>query len=90
MKYKGNVYESFVLIMQFGINMIVPILMCTALGVYLSDKTGHKFLVVPLFFIGALAGFQNCFRMAKRVYEKDSSKEQTSMGNKENEDVKKD
>ncbi len=79
MKYKKNVYESFVFIMQFGINMIVPILMCTALGVYLSDKTGHKILVVPLFFIGAIAGFRNIFIMAKKVYDK-----------KEKKDVKKD
>ena len=38
MKYKKNVYQSFTMIMQFGMNMIVPILMCTMLGVYIGKK----------------------------------------------------
>lgn len=75
MRYKRNVYESFVLIMQFGLNMIVPILLCTALGVYIGDKTGHPFWVVPLFFIGAVAGFQNIWRMAKRIYTQESRRD---------------
>ena len=75
MKNNKSVYESFVLIMQFGINMIVPILLCTALGVWISDKTGHPIIVVPLFIMGALAGFRNIYIMAKRVYERDNNKE---------------
>ncbi len=35
MKYRKNVYQSFTMVMQFGLNMIVPILMCTMLGVYI-------------------------------------------------------
>lgn len=61
--------------MQFGLNMIVPILLCTALGVYLGDKIGHPFWVVPLFFIGAVAGFQNIWRMAKRIYTQESRRD---------------
>lgn len=70
MGYKKDVWQSMVLIMQFGINMIVPILMCTALGVYLGNRWNVKILVVPLFIIGALAGFRNCFIMARKIYEK--------------------
>ena len=59
MKYRKNVYQSFTMVMQFGLNMIVPILMCTMLGVYIGEKYDILFIVAPLFFIGALAGFRN-------------------------------
>ncbi|MCI5741874.1 MAG: AtpZ/AtpI family protein [Lachnospiraceae bacterium] len=74
MKYKKSVYQSFVLITQFGINMIVPIFLCTALGVFLDKKLELSFLTIVLFFVGALAGFRNCYIMAKKIYESDDKK----------------
>ena len=59
MKYKKNVYQSFTMVMQFGFNMIVPILMCTMLGVYIGRKFDMMFIVVPLFIAGAL-GYKAC------------------------------
>ena len=61
MKYKKNVYQSIAMITQFGINMIVPILMCTLLGVYIGKKFDMMIIVIPLFIIGALAGFRNVY-----------------------------
>ena len=61
MKYKKNVYQSFTMVMQFGFNMIVPILMCTMLGVYIGRKFDMMFIVVPLFIAGALADGQKNF-----------------------------
>ncbi len=72
-KDNRSVYESIVLIMQFGINMIVPILMCTVLGVWVAEKTGWKILVVPLFLIGALAGMRNCYVLVKRMIDREKS-----------------
>lgn len=74
MKYKKSVYQSFVLITQFGINMIVPIFLCTALGVFLDKKLELSFFTIVLFFVGALAGFRNCYIMAKKIYESDDKK----------------
>ena len=74
MKYKKSVHQSFVLITQFGINMIVPIFLCTALGVFLDKKLELSFLTIVLFFVGALAGFRNCYIMAKKIYESDDKK----------------
>lgn len=74
MKDNKGVHESLVLIMQFGINMIVPILMCTWFGVWLSDKTGHKFLVILLFLAGAAAGMQNCYRITKRMIKREQQR----------------
>lgn len=71
MKYKKSVYQSFVLITQFGINMIVPILLCTALGIFIDKKTGMSVFAIVFFIMGALAGFRNCYIMAKKIYESD-------------------
>ena len=70
MKNKNKVYDSLILIMQFGINMIVPIFLCVGLGVFIYRRYGHPWLVILLFFLGAAAGFQNCCRMAQRLWQK--------------------
>ena len=75
MKYKKNVYQSFTMVMQFGFNMIVPILMCTMLGVYIGRKFDMMIIVVPLFIMGALAGFSNIYRMAKKIFEQESDRD---------------
>lgn len=69
MKYKKTVYQSLTLITQFGINMLVPIFLCSFLGWFLDDKFGTSYLFVILFFVGALAGFRNIFILARKIYE---------------------
>ncbi len=69
-----QVWDSLVLIFQFGINMIVPILMCTFLGVWIGKKFDILWIVIPLFFMGAVAGGQNIYRMSKRLFETKSEK----------------
>lgn len=73
-KYNRSVYRSLVLITQFGINMLVPIFICTFLGIWLDKKLGTSYLMILLFFAGALAGFRNIYIQAKRVYD-DKGKE---------------
>lgn len=75
MKYRKNVYQAFTMVLQFGLNMIVPILMCTMLGVYIGKKFDMMFIVVPLFIIGALAGFRNIYVMAKKIFEQESDRD---------------
>ena len=67
--YDKGVYRSFALVMQFGINMLVPICMMSALGIFLDRKLGTSYIMIILFFVGAIAGGQNIYRMAKRIYE---------------------
>lgn len=69
MKKKRNVFQAFTMVIQFGLNMLVPIVMCTLLGVWIGEKSGIKIITVPLFLMGALAGFRNIFIMAKRIYQ---------------------
>lgn len=69
MKYNRNVYQALMMISQFGINMLVPIFICSFAGMFLDWKFGTSFWMVLLFFLGALAGFTNVFRFAKKIYE---------------------
>ena len=71
MKNNRKVFQTLTLILQFGLNMIVPILMCTLFGVWLGKRYDIPIITVPLFFIGALAGFTNIFKMAKKIYGQD-------------------
>ena len=68
MKKKNNtqVVEAFSMVLQFGINMLVPIAMCVALGVWLGEKYQMEWVVIPLFFVGALAGYTSIFKMVKK------------------------
>ena len=68
MKKRNNrgVVEAFSMVLQFGINMLVPIAMCVALGVWLGDKYDIDWIVIPLFFVGALAGFTSIYKMSKK------------------------
>ncbi len=75
MKFQKNVYQSFALVMQFGINMLVPICLCTALGVYIGEKFDIEWIFITLFIIGALAGFRNIYIMAKKVFEQESDRD---------------
>lgn len=72
MKYKKNVYQSLILITQFGINMLVPIFLCSFVGIALDRWLNTSFWMVILFFVGALAGFRNIYIMAKKIYSKNS------------------
>lgn len=70
MKFNRSVYQNFSLIGQFGINMLVPIFLCSFLGAFLDKKLGTNFLVIILFFVGAVAGGYNVYRLSKRQLRK--------------------
>ncbi len=71
MKKNRKVFQSLTLILQFGLNMVVPIFMCTMIGVWLGEKYDIPVIAVPLFAVGALAGFTNIFKMAGKIYGQD-------------------
>lgn len=68
-KYNRSVYQSLAVITQFGINMLVPIFLCSFAGLFIDEKFGTNFWFVLLFFVGALAGFRNVFILARKIYE---------------------
>ena len=74
-KDNRQVIDALILVLQFGINMLVPIFMCCALGIFIGNNTGISLMMIPFFFIGALAGGTNVYRMAKRIYERDNKED---------------
>ena len=62
--------------------MIVPILLCTFAGIFLDRLFSTSFIVIILFFLGALAGFRNIFIFAKNL-----NKNTTHLGSDADESV---
>lgn len=84
MRQRGDdrriVMQSLAMVMQFGLNMIVPICIMTALGVWLDGKLGTSYITIILFVMGAIAGGQNIYRMAKSLYGSEQDKERGISG----------
>ena len=78
MKNNREVFQSFSMIMQFGINMLVPIFACTLFGAWLGEKVNISWLAVPFFALGALAGMRNVFLFARRIYDPKKKEEDKS------------
>ena len=74
MRKNRKVFQALTLILQFGLNMIVPIVMCTLFGTWIGRKYDMLWIVIPLFIMGALAGFTNIFKMAKKIYGQDGGR----------------
>ena len=61
-----EITQSFSMVLQFGLNMIIPIAMCIAAGIWIGEKYDMDWIVIPLFFVGALAGYTSIFKMVKQ------------------------
>ena len=68
-KYGKSVYQSLTTITQFGINMVVPIALCSFAGYYLDRWLGTSYIVIILFFIGAAAGFRNIYIFSRKIFQ---------------------
>ena len=84
-KVDKNVFQSLILISQFGINMLVPIGMMVWLGMWLDDRFQTSWITILCFAIGAVAGFQNIFRMSQKFMK--SERERRREGSGTNEEI---
>ncbi len=75
MKYNRTVFQALAMIGQFGINILVPVGACSFVGGVLDRWLGTSFLVIILFFVGAVAGFWNIYRFSRKIFEKQSDEE---------------
>jgi F0F1-type ATP synthase assembly protein I len=66
--YGREVFQALTTITQFGLYMLVPIVILSAVGVYLDQKFGTSFWMILLFFVGVAAGGRNVFRTARKIY----------------------
>lgn len=67
MKNQKKVFQSLTLILQFGLNMIVPIVLCMMFGIWLGRKYDILWITIPFFVIGALRVSPIFTRMAKKI-----------------------
>lgn len=67
MKMSNNVIQSLTTLTQFTIYMLVPIFMCSFIGIFIDKKAGTSYWMVILFFVGAIAGFRNVYSLAKKI-----------------------
>lgn len=66
--YDRSVFQTLTLISQFGVNMIVPMVACLFIGIFLDNKLETSYWSIILFFVGAIAGFNSVYKMAKKFY----------------------
>ncbi|MFI3202138.1 MAG: AtpZ/AtpI family protein [Eubacteriales bacterium] len=85
MKYEKKVYRSLALISQFGINMLVPIFLCSYIGILIDRKLSTSYWMVIMFFIGAMAGFRNIFIFARKIYQEAGDVRQRDIRNSKKE-----
>ena len=72
-KEMNELGQSYSYILQFAINMIVPIGACTYAGYWLDCKFGTAYIVIIGFFLGALAGGTSIYRITKKMTKKDKT-----------------
>lgn len=66
MKKNKSVFTTLALVSQLGISMIVPIFLCTFIGVKLDEKYGWS-TTIPLMIVGILAGGRSVYALAKQA-----------------------
>lgn len=67
MKDNTIIVRCLSMISQFAIHMLVPICMCSYVGYLLDKKWNTDLMFVLFFFIGALAGGRNVYRLAQKI-----------------------
>lgn len=63
---KNSEYRNIILISQVGICVMVPLFLCTALGIWLDKKFGTWF-TLPLLAVGMAAGARNAYVLVTNV-----------------------
>lgn len=86
---KNSVIQALLMVSQFSLNMLVPIGMMCVLGIWLDKTFETNFWTVLLFFVGAIAGGQNVYRMAKRIFGDNSQIEEQKVSDEDMDKFKK-
>ena len=72
-KESNEVANTLVLIVQIGVTMLVPILMCSIGGAWLDHKFQTRWIGVLVFILGTIAGFQNVYRLVRKYLKETKS-----------------
>ena len=61
-----KIVKCFTLVMQTGVAVLTPILLLTAIGVFVDERYGTP-LTLPLLILGVLAGARNGYVLIKKA-----------------------
>ncbi len=64
MRHKKSVMRSFMMVIQLGISVMVPVFVCILAGYYIDRYAGTK-LILLFMVLGFLAGGSNAYKLAK-------------------------
>lgn len=85
MKYNKEVFRNLTLITQLGIQMLTPVFLCVAIGVYIDNRFSTYF-TLPLLILGIMAGARNTYILAtsaaKQGNEKGRKSDEKKTGDK--------
>ncbi len=72
-KTNREVANSLVMVLQFGINVIVPILLCMAIGIFLTKIFGSKGFTIGGILVGIVAAFNGAYRSVRGYLKNDET-----------------
>ena len=75
MNSRRNNFKILTFVSQFAISMLVPICLCSFAGYYIDEYFGTQIWFVILFFVGAIAGGRNIYKLAKNAYSNNGDSE---------------
>lgn len=79
MKKNKNTAKAFSLIVQIGISMLTPILLCIAAGYFADQWLNTSFITPILVLLGILASFRNVYYLTKGFYAEDLKREKEEL-----------
>lgn len=74
-KENKGIAKAFIMILQIGLTMLAPLLVCGWIGLWLDEKLDTTLGFLIMMFLGVLAAFRNFFQLVRGFYEKDLKRE---------------
>lgn len=84
MKKRSQIAQSFMMISQISITMLVPVFLCLFFGIKLNEWLDVKWCVPVFLFLGMGAAVRNVYLMTKNFYAKDKKREDEELAYIEN------
>lgn len=84
MSKKSKIVQSFMMISQVSISMLVPVFLCLFAGIWLNNQFSTVYFVPVFLFLGIGAAFRNVYYLTKSFYAKDKKKEDNELAYIEN------
>ncbi len=72
-KTNKEVANSLVMVLQFSINAIVPILLCTIVGTFISRKLDCQGIAIVGIIIGIIAAFNGAYKSVRGYLQNEES-----------------